>query len=311
MNGKPMIARVAAGAPSPRAAEGRDDPSRVLAELGACIRRLRKGKSWSRRVLAEAASVSERHLAQLENGKGNISVALLARIASALEANLRDLLLHDGHNSVEQILIEELVRGLPDEDRQLALQKLREWFPQGTGSRGRLALIGLRGAGKTTIGTEVAARLNLPFIRLRNEIQRIAGMDVSEIFSLSGESHYRRLEERALKGTLRNFSRCVIETGGSIVTEPGSFKLLLDSCFVVWIAASPEDHMQRVIDQADLRPMADNEDAMSDLRRILNQRRPCYMQAHATVHTSGKAVEACVTELVRAFSPGPDRPGPL
>ncbi|MGH8630781.1 MAG: shikimate kinase, partial [Burkholderiales bacterium] len=222
-------------------------------------------------MLAEASSVSERHLAQLENGKGNISIALLARIARALGARLRDLFSHDGGNSTEQLLIDELVSGLPDADRQIALRRLREWFPPTAACRGRLALVGLRGAGKTTLGRKAAERMNMPFIRLRDEIQRSAGMDVSEIFSLSGEAHYRRLEERAIESTLVNFDRCVIETGGSIVTEPRLLNLLLSSCCVIWITARPEEHMQRVIDQADLRPMADNNDAMSDLRRILER----------------------------------------
>jgi XRE family aerobic/anaerobic benzoate catabolism transcriptional regulator len=274
-----------------------------LVELGQAVRRLRKTRNWSRKTLAVASAVSERHLAQLENGRGNVSVALLSRIATALQTDLRDLFAPAGAHSVEEILVRDLIRGLPPADRQCALRQLHEQFGPANGSRRRLALVGLRGAGKTTQGRRVAARLGIPFIRLGEEIERLAGMVTSEIFSLSGEVHYRRLEERALEETLRNHDHCVIETGGSIVTRPRLLNLLLGSCFVVWLSARPEDHIQRVIDQADLRPMADHADAISDLRRILEERDPFYRQAHAHVHTSEKSIEECEEELVRIFSP--------
>jgi XRE family aerobic/anaerobic benzoate catabolism transcriptional regulator len=126
-------------------------------------------------------------------------------------------------------------------------------------------------------------------------------MNISEIFSLSGQDYYRRLEEKALMGTLQQYDNCVIETGGSIVTDLNLLNLLLKSCFVVWISASPEEHMQRVIDQGDLRPIRDNDDAMSDLRRIIQQRETLYKQAHAHIDTSGRSEEECLHELSGLF----------
>lgn len=274
----------------------------VIPALGEKIRRLRKRHSWSRRSLAQASSVSERHLAQLEAGRGNISLALLSRIAAALEVELHELLDPACAGSEEQILIGELVRRLSPADQALALEKLHEWFEPGSGIRDRLALIGFRGAGKSTLGEAAARRLGMPFVGVGREIERLAGMDTSAIFSLSGEAGYRRLEERALRQILRDHHRCVIETGGSLPTNPELLDLLLNSCRVVWIAAGAEDHMQRVLDQGDFRPMADNDDAMSDLRGILNSRLPYYQRAHAMLQTSGRSVDECVDELIRLFT---------
>ena len=276
----------------------------MIPSLGEKIRRLRKRRGWSRKALAQASSVSERHLAQLESGRGNVSLVLLARIAAALQVEAYDLLDPAGACTEEQVLIGELVRRLSRADQGRALEKLRNWFQPETGPRNRLALVGFRGAGKSTLGAAVAQKLGMPFVRVGREIERLAGMDTSSIFSLSGEAGYRRLEERALRQVLRDHPRCVIEAGGNLVTNPELLELLLGSCCVVWIAARPEDHMQRVLDQGDFRPMADNDDAMSDLRRILNTRLPYYQQAHAVIHTSGRSPGDCSEELVSLFNRG-------
>ncbi len=274
----------------------------LLRMIGNRIRRIRTEKGLPRKVLSGLADVSERHLAQLETGKGNISVVLLARLATALDTGLEQLFRSDNDcDSVDEIMINDLIRQLSPVDRHKALQMLTEQFVLNDSSRRRLALIGLRGAGKTTLGKRLAREYGIPFIQLVSEIERIAGMNVSEIFSLSGQDYYRKLEEKALTETLKRYDKCVIETGGSIVTELNLLDLLLKSCQVVWLSARAEDHMQRVIDQGDLRPIENNEDAMSDLRKLVQQRKSFYQQAHAHIDTSGKTVDECLQELIRVF----------
>jgi len=274
----------------------------VLRMIGNRIRRLRSEKGLARKVLSGLAGVSERHLAQLETGKGNISVILLSRLARALDTELDRLFRPENNNdSIDEILLNDLIRQLSPVDRQKAVRILLEEFVVNDRRSQRLALIGLRGAGKTTLGKQLAKEYGLPFVQLVSEIERIAGMNVSEIFSLSGQSYYRRLEERALIETLKRYDKCVIETGGSIVTEQNLLDILLKSCRVVWLSARPEDHMQRVIDQGDLRPIENNEDAMSDLRNLVQQRNRYYQQAHAHIDTSGKTVAECLQEVKKVF----------
>jgi XRE family transcriptional regulator, aerobic/anaerobic benzoate catabolism transcriptional regulator len=273
-----------------------------LQALGRRVRQLRAGKGLSRKALSERAEVSERHLAQLETGKGNISVLLLSRLARALDSDLGDIFRNKFiDNSMEAIMINDLIHQINPEDRQRALQLLLDQFVKKDKRKRRLALIGLRGAGKSTLGKKLASDYGLPFIQLVNEIQRLAGMNISEIFSLSGQEYYRRLEEKALMDTLQRHDNCIIETGGSIVTDLNLLNLLLKSCFVVWISTRPEEHMQRVIDQGDMRPIQNNDDAMSDLRRIVQQRETLYKQAHAHLDTSGRTVEESLLELSQLF----------
>lgn len=245
--------------------------------------------------------MSERHLAQLESGRGNISVVLLARIAGALQVDIRGLLDPAEPGSREQAQLHELVQNLSAEDQRRALRKLREWFRPVVDKRQRLVLVGFRGAGKSTLGAAAAAELGIPLVRVRDMVERQAGMNVSEIFSLAGDAGYRRHEERAVRTILSDHEHCVLETGGSLVLNPVLLELLLNTCFVVWIAAQPEEHMQRVMDQGDFRPMADHDDAMSDLRQMLSLRLPFYRQAHAVIQTSGRSAQECSAELVELF----------
>jgi len=163
-------------------------------------------------------------------------------------------------------------------------------------------LVGMRGAGKTSLGTRLAERLEVPFVQLGTEIEKLAGMPVAEILSLSGQDGYRRLEEKALFDVLARLDKCVIETGGSIVAESSSFNALLTACHVVWIRASPEQHMLRVIDQGDLRPIASNDHAMADLRRILEAREPFYSQSHAIIDTENSKLEVSFQQLLDSLS---------
>ena len=271
----------------------------LLESLGRKVRALRAGRGMTRKMLAADSAVSERYLAQLEQGKGNISIGLLQRVAAALRTDAGELL-RGGHEiTAEQVLINELVQGLDNDDQQRALQLLYQSFSARNNCR-RIALVGMRGAGKTSLGSRLAEHLEVPFIQLVTEIEKLAGMPVSEILSLSGQDGYRRLEERALFDTLSRQEKCVIETGGSIVSETALFNALLTTCHVVWIKTSPEEHMQRVIDQGDMRPIESNDHAMADLRRILEAREPFYAQSHAIIDTSGSSLEESLRQLSSA-----------
>lgn len=275
------------------------DSSELLGMIGDRVRGLRARRGMTRKSLVAESAVSERHLAQLEMGRGNMSIALLERVARALDTDLGDLVRGEHHESIEQVLITDQLRNLSATELKVVLEWLHTRYSGKTGVRQRVALIGLRGAGKSTLGKGLARHHGVPFVRLVAEIEKMAGMDASVIFELSGQSGYRRLEEKALTQTLSNFQACVIEVGGSIVAKPDLFTLLLNSCTVVWIRAQAEQHMQRVIDQGDLRPMAGTDDAMTDLRRILKEREPFYAEAHHILDTSARGVNECAAELAK------------
>lgn len=273
----------------------------LLEDLGGKVRALRAGRGMTRKMLAADSNVSERYLAQLEQGKGNISIGLLQRVAVALRTNLGDLLGGNKDITAEQVLIKELIQRLDHKDQHRALQLLYQNF-SASNDGGRIALVGMRGAGKTSLGSRLAEYLEVPFVQLVTEIEQLGGMPVAEILSLSGQDGYRHLEEKALFDVLARLDKCVIETGGSIVSESALFNVLLTSCFVVWIKALPEEHMQRVIDQGDMRPIQSNDDAMAALRRILEVREPFYAQAHVTVDTAASALEKSFQQLRQVLS---------
>ncbi len=280
------------------------ESTRLLGILGERVRTLRAHRRMTRKVLARDSGVSERYLAQLEHGQGNISVVLLARVAAALRTEPSDLLQTRERQTAEEVLIADLLRELSPDTHKAFLQILSENFSVPVESRRRIALIGLRGAGKTSQGKLLAAHLELPFIYLGGEIEKLAGMSSSEIFSLSGQTGYRRLEEKALMQTLKKYDRCVVETGGSIVTDPKLLNTLLTTCFVVWLHARPEEYMRRLTAEGDVRPMENLSDAMSDLRRILSERDELYSRAHASIDTSDKSIEECVAELIQLTPKG-------
>ncbi len=274
------------------------ESERLLGVLGDRVRTLRAHRGMTRKALARESNVSERYLAQLERGQGNISVILLARVAAALRTEPGDLLQPRGRQSAEEVLIADLLRELSPDTHKAFLQMLSENFAVPVESRRRIALIGLRGAGKTSQGTLLAKLIGAPFIRLGSRIEELAGMSASEIFSLSGQAGYRRLEEKALMLTLQQHDRCVVETGGSIVMDPKLLNTLLTTCFVVWLYARPEEYLRRLTAEGDVRPMENQEDAMADLRRILSEREEFYSKAHASIDTSDKSIEDCVAELL-------------
>ena len=290
------------GEPAPR------EP--FLVALGERVRSLRARKGMTRRSLATASGVSERHLANLELGVGNASILVLRQVAAALECQPADLL-GDDIDSPEWLLIRDLLRGRDDADLRRARTALGEVF--GTSAkpearRQRIALIGLRGAGKSTLGRRLADDLGVPFIELNREIERVAGYGLPEIHNLLGPAAYRRYERRALEEVVRLHPEAVIATPGGIVSDPATFNLLLSHCFTVWLTAAPADHMQRVVAQGDTRPMAGNSEAMDDLRRILAGRAAFYRKADLTFDTSGKTLDACYRALSADLSGALGRP---
>jgi XRE family aerobic/anaerobic benzoate catabolism transcriptional regulator len=278
------------------------DFAAFLARLGERVRVMRSRRAMSRKALAKHAAVSERYLAQLEAGKGNCSIVLLRRIAAAMNLEIAELV-EAGDSSVERALINRFLDRLSAEELARARELLLTGFgvPTDEARRGRIALIGLRGGGKSTLGRLLAGEVNLPFIELDRLIEQQSSISLSEIFEMFGQTTFRRMERAALETTLQTYPRFVLATGGSIVAEPGTFELLLSSCITVWVRASPAEHMARVIEQGDLRPMADNARAMDDLMAILASREPLYAKADFVLDTSGKSVQQNLRELINVL----------
>ena len=279
-------------------AAGRDnDP--YLRRLGERVRTLRNQRGMTRKALAAHARVSERYLAQLEVGKGNCSIVLLRRIARAIGLPVTQLV-HDGAEPpLDLVLLTQFLERLPPDMLVEARKLVTEHFSSPSEDRRRVALIGLRGGGKSTLGRLLAERLDVPFIELDREIERRSGANLSEIFDMFGQETFRRAEREALDDVLRRHPHFVIATSGSIVTEPGTLELLLASCFTVWVRAEPEEHMKRVMAQGDMRPMANSARAMEDLISILRSREPLYAKAEVALATSGKTPEQNLAELLR------------
>jgi len=267
--------------------------------LGDRIRDARARRGMTRKILARDSKVSERYLAQLETGQGNISIVLLRQISHAMSLPLADLVREEPDRPVELALLIQTLDRLRPKELSQARKLLTDAFRTVVESerRQRIALVGLRGAGKSTLGVQLAKLKDVPFIELDREVERESGTTLSEVFDLYGQSVYRRYERRALENAIERHDRAVIATGGSIVTEPATFDLLLSACFTVWLTAAPEEHMSRVVAQGDYRPMAGNDEAMDDLRRILASRNALYAKADAMVDTAGKTVAQCLREL--------------
>jgi len=274
----------------------RDD--RFLASLGKRVRELRDRRGITRRTVAHEADVSERHLAQLEAGEGNISVVLLRRIAAALDVSLADLFAPEVEGPAEKKLIQRFLERIPSHRLEdITFRIMRDFSHEEAARRGRIALIGLRGAGKSTLGAFLSRDRGVPFIELDSEIEKETGMPLGEIFSLYGQPGYRAIEKRTLERALREHERMVISVGGGVVSEKDTYDLLLAHCYTVWVKAQPEEHMARVIAQGDLRAMAGNARAMEDLRRILEAREPLYQKADMQLQTSGNSVEESFARL--------------
>ena len=273
--------------------------STFLRLLGERVREARARRGVTRKMLARDSGVSERYIAQLEAGQGNPSVLVMRDIAGALDLPIEKLVYNGPELPLELLHLTEYLRTIPVE----ALAEVRALIVGHFGGvdpvarRGRIALIGLRGAGKSTLGAMLAEKLEVPFLELDRLIEQESGVALSAIFDLYGQSGFRRFERRCLDDVIERYPRFVLATGGSLVSEPATFERLLTRCFTVWLRAAPEDHMQRVIAQGDMRPMADNRESMSDLQRILAVREPLYRNADLTIDTSKETVEEA-TELI-------------
>jgi XRE family aerobic/anaerobic benzoate catabolism transcriptional regulator len=275
-----------------------------LHQLGERVRTLRNQRGMTRKALAAHARVSERYLAQLEAGLGNCSIVLLRRIARAIGLPVTQLVHEGAEPALDLVLLSQFLERLSPpalaQARDLLLKHFSE--PSEDLRRRRVALIGLRGGGKSTLGRLLAEHLDVPFIELDREIERRSGANLSEIFDMFGQETFRRAEREALDDVLRRHPNFVIATSGSIVTEPGTLELLLASCFTVWVRAEPEEHMKRVMAQGDMRPMANNARAMEDLVSILKSREPLYAKAEAVLATTGKTPEQNLAELLRVIA---------
>ena len=277
------------------------DESDYLKLIGDRVRQARARRGMTRRILARDSGVSERYLAQLETGQGNISILLLRHIANALDIPLETLVLQGADPPVDLVHTTEFLRRLPAAELVAARRLLVQHFGgvDLEARRGRIALIGLRGAGKSTLGAMLADRLEVPFLELDRLIEQESGVSLSAIFDLYGQSGFRRLERRCLDAVIERHPRFVLATGGSLVSEPATFERLLTMCFTVWLRATPEEHMQRVIAQGDMRPMADNRESMSDLKRILEVREPLYRKADVMIDTGGESVDQSLEALLQ------------
>ena len=270
-----------------RAREG-GDAVHLLAAAGGRVRDLRAQRGMTRKLLARDSGVSERFLAALEAGKGNPSLATLRRIASALSVEPAELI-RDGEARPGLGAIMALLRAQPDAVlARVHRNLLKQLGATGNARKGRIALLGLRGAGKSTLGPKLARSLRMPFIELDREIEALAGTSLNEIFLLYGQPGFRRYERAALERAVREHDRAVIATGGSIVSEPGTFDFLRAHCISIWLKAKPAEHMARVMAQGDMRPMSGNREAMVDLKRILASRERLYAIADAAVDTADR-----------------------
>jgi XRE family aerobic/anaerobic benzoate catabolism transcriptional regulator len=274
--------------------------SPFLMALGERVRNLRSRKGMTRKAVALAADVSERHLANLEYGTGNVSVLVLLQVSHALQCSLAELLGDISTSSPEWLLIRELLSKRTEADLRRARVQLTEMFGESgdaTARRTRIALIGLRGAGKTTLGQRLADDLGFTFIELSREIEKFAGCQISEIHNLYGANAYRRYERRALEEAIQIYPEVVIATPGGLVSDSANFNLLLTHCTTVWLQANANDHMSRVAAQGDLRPMAASPEAMEDLKRILEGRSAFYSKADLSFDTSAQGAEESFQRL--------------
>jgi len=266
-----------------------------LTAVGAVVRRLREQRALSRRALSDKSGVSERFLADLESGSGNISVARLGDVARALGTTAGGLLTEAEGRPPQHA--SALLAGLSREELNEAERWLRARFGQGAGPL--VALVGLRGAGKSTIGRAVAQKLSVPFFELDALVEQAAGLSLPGIFSLHGEAYYRRLAREVLTRFLAETEAGVLATGGGLVLDREAWKLLQKRCRTVWLQASAEDHWQRVLAQGDERPSAASPHARDELRALLKAREPLYAQAEVAVDTSRTGVAGAMREILK------------
>jgi XRE family aerobic/anaerobic benzoate catabolism transcriptional regulator len=284
-----------------------ESESWFLEQLGQRVRTMRGQRGMSRKVLAQVSGISERYIAQLESGKGNVSIVLLRRVSQALGTQPEDLI--PANDPVpDWPVLRDLLRRASPVQLAHARDVLAGLGRLGAGARrvaefNGIALIGLRGAGKSTLGRRLADHIGWRFVELNKEIEQQNGLSVPEIIALYGQEGFRRMEQSALTQLLARKELMVLATGGGIVSEPLTFDLVLSSFYTIWLKAEPEEHMARVRAQGDLRPMADDGAAMEELRTILKSREPLYARASAVLDTAQLAVDDAASRLIQMVSP--------
>ncbi|MFT5114799.1 MAG: XRE family aerobic/anaerobic benzoate catabolism transcriptional regulator [Parasphingorhabdus sp.] len=270
--------------------------------VGGNVKRLRSQIGMSRKALSFAAAVSERHLANLENGQGNASALVLRQISAALNCSFQELTDVYSAESAEPQLINQLLEGRTEQQlyeiRAMLTTQVAKWESLQTHSK-PIALIGLRGAGKSSLGKMLADHLHRPFIELSRSIEDAAGCDIGEIQALYGITGYRRYEHRALEQNLNKFPSAVFAAPGGLVTQNDTYSLLLSQCISIWLRADPEDHMSRVVAQGDTRPIAASQEAMSDLRAILSDREPFYSRTNYAINTSAASLQETFLKILQ------------
>jgi XRE family aerobic/anaerobic benzoate catabolism transcriptional regulator len=279
--------------------EGESDKAALLRAIGNQVRGLRTSAGLTVREFAERAELSVRFVHQVEAGEGNISIAGLNRIAAALGRTIHDLIPPTGDEGSIRFQVWDLVSRSGEGD----LHALQNWLAGRSGQAGPrfIALIGLRGSGKSTVGPPLARRLKAEFVELDSRIEQAAGMSLGEIFMMHGEEYYRRLEREELARLFSRSTGCVLAPGGSIVTDPGSWDMIKQRCYTIWLHATPDEFMRRLRRQGDTRPMRGNPSAMAELKSILSRRQPLYSQADLTIRTTSKSPGSVIAQIIKSI----------
>lgn len=274
--------------------------ARTLILVGDRVRDARSQKGISRRTLSEISGVSQRYLAQLESGKGNISIGLLLKIANALECSIEHLVTSNHRENPEQERWIKLLATATPEQRQEIDKILKPTQSEGFRAH-RIALVGLRGTGKSTLGRLAAEKLGLHFLELNEEIEHASGMAVHEVFALYGQEGYRRFERQALERVVTNHDTLILAVAGGIVSELETFTYFLKNYHTIWLKADAKDHMARVRSQGDVRLATGNPDVMNELQNILTSREALYSMANTQVNTSNASLSESLADVLSAI----------
>lgn len=274
-----------------------DSYVKYMEQIAHLVREMRAQRGMTRKDLSKKSDISERYLAQVEAGKANISVALLWRLAEAMDVSFNSFLPQEDNADIELAPLKKFLSALSAEEEKQAYDMLLKHFANDGGPVGGVALIGLRGAGKSTLGKQLANQVGIPFVSLTQVIEKLAGLGLQEILSMFGERAFRRLEREALDYVIDNYDRVILEVGGNLVSEKDTFEHLLSSFYTIWVRAKLEDHINRVLAQGSAQPLRDSSHALEDLQHILTEREPFYRAANWSINTSDRSIEECTDEL--------------